>query len=149
LIAARVPPHQAGSRGFWLDRCPAAKIPLPKGVIVYDIAGPLFFGAAQKAMSTLNRVSAITRSVILRMDSVPAIDSTGLVALESALDQLEKRDVLTIITGLQRQPAVLLKKSNLENRRAKVLFTDDLASALVLAQTHATDAPAEQHGISA
>ena len=110
-------------------------------MIVYDIAGPLFFGAAQKAMSTLNRVSAITRSVILRMDSVPAIDSTGLVALESALDQLEKRDVLTIITGLQRQPAVLLKKSNLENRRAKVLFTDDLASALVLAQTHATDAP--------
>jgi anti-anti-sigma regulatory factor len=75
------------------------------------------------------------------MDSVPAIDSTGLVALESALDQLEKRDVLAIITGLQRQPAVLLKKSNLENRRAKVLITDDLASALVLAQTHAADAP--------
>jgi sulfate permease, SulP family len=131
------------------EQHPAAKIPLPKGVIVYDIAGPLFFGAAQKAMSTLNRVSAITRSVILRMDAVPAIDSTGLVALESALDQLEKRDVLTIITGLQRQPAVLLKKSNLENRRAKVLFTDDLASALVLAQTHATDAPAERHVISA
>ncbi|HXN41419.1 MAG TPA: C4-dicarboxylic acid transporter DauA [Myxococcaceae bacterium] len=124
------------------EQHPATKIPLPKGVIVYDIAGPLFFGAAQKAMSTLNRVSLMTRSVILRMDSVPAIDSTGLVALESALDQLEKRDVLTIITGLQQQPAVLLKKSNLENRRAKVLITEDLGSALVLAQTHAAEAPA-------
>ena len=99
-------------------------------------------------MSTLNRVSLITRSVILRMDSVPAIDSTGLVALESALDQLEKRDVLTVITGLQRQPAVLLKKSNLENRRSKVLITSDLSSALVLAQTYAADAPAKGPGIS-
>lgn len=130
------------------EQHPAAKVPLPKGVIVYDIAGPLFFGAAQKAMSTLNRVSSITRSVILRMDSVPAIDATGLVALESALDQLEKRDVMTIITGLQQQPAVLLKKSNLENRRAHVLITEDLGSALVLAQTHAAEAPAERRGIS-
>ncbi len=130
------------------EQHPASKVPLPKGVIVYDIAGPLFFGAAQKAMSTLNRISLVTRSVILRMDSVPAIDSTGLVALESALDQLEKRDVMTIITGLQPQPAVLLKKSNIENRRANVLITDDLGSALVLAQTHAAEAPAVRHGIS-
>jgi SulP family sulfate permease len=130
------------------EQHPASKVPLPRGVIVYDIAGPLFFGAAQKAMSTLNRVSLLTRSVILRMDSVPAIDSTGLVALESALDQLEKRDVMTIITGLQPQPAVLLKKSNIENRRANVLITDDLGSALVLAQTHAAEAPAVRHGIS-
>jgi anti-anti-sigma regulatory factor len=59
-----------------------------------------------------------------------------LVALESALDQLEKRDILAIITGLQKQPAALLRKSNLENHRAKVLVTEDLNSAVMLSQTH-------------
>jgi SulP family sulfate permease len=115
---------------------PAVRLPLPKGVIVYEIAGPLFFGAAQRAITTLNRISVVTRAVIFRMDQVPAMDATGLVALESALDQLEKRDILAIITGLQKQPAALLRKSNLENHRAKVLVTEDLNSAVMLSQTH-------------
>ena len=118
---------------------PAVRLPLPKGVVVYEIAGPLFFGAAQRAVSTLNRISGVTKAVIFRMDQVPAMDATGLVALESALDQLDKRDILAIITGLQEQPAAVVRKSNLENHRAKVLLTEDLNSALVLAQTHIAD----------
>ena len=59
---------------------------LPKGVFVYDILGPLFFGAAEKATAALNEVAGRAKVLILRMEHVPAIDATGLVALESALE---------------------------------------------------------------
>ena len=69
---------------------------LPPGVAVYEINGPLFFGAAQRAMSTTGVVADSTRTMILRMGNVPSMDATGLVALESALDQLQKRGCRTI-----------------------------------------------------
>ena len=54
---------------------------------VYDVSGALFFGAAQKAMSALGQLSGRPRAVVLRLDEVHAMDATGLVALESALDE--------------------------------------------------------------
>jgi SulP family sulfate permease len=69
---------------------PAAPDKLPDGVLIYDISGPLFFGAAQKAMATLGVVDT-AKTVILRMNGVPMMDATGLVALESALAQLSKQ----------------------------------------------------------
>src|SRR5439155_1610744 len=68
---------------------PDLKAPLPRGVVLYDIAGPLFFGAAQKAMRALQSVEARhVRVVILDMEHVPAIDATGIVALESLVSRL-------------------------------------------------------------
>ena len=59
--------------------------PLPPDVVLYEIAGPLFFGAAQKAMSALQTVGAGVRTVILDLRSVPALDATGLVNLDSSV----------------------------------------------------------------
>lgn len=67
---------------------PVLKEPLPKNVLLYEIAGPLFFGAAEKAVSTLQTVRRYS-TVILYMGAVPAMDMTGLVALESALAKLK------------------------------------------------------------
>src|SRR5262249_40938259 len=53
---------------------------IPPGVVVYEISGPLFFGAAQKAMAALEITSDGTKAVILLMDEVHAMDATGLVA---------------------------------------------------------------------
>jgi hypothetical protein len=61
-----------------------ANLKLPPGVMIYDISGPLFFGAAQKAMGALGLFEK-ARAVILELDQVPAMDATGLVALESAV----------------------------------------------------------------
>src|SRR3990167_712052 len=49
--------------------------PLPKGVVVYEIAGALFFGATQKAISALEEVSG-ANTVIIVMAAVPAMDVT-------------------------------------------------------------------------
>jgi SulP family sulfate permease len=109
---------------------PAAPPHLPKGVVIYDISGPLFFGAAQKAMAALGVVDKAT-AVVLRMDGVPAMDATGLVALESALAELHKRGCLTIITGLQPQPRRVLGDAHIEDRPGQLLLRQDIAAALI------------------
>lgn len=102
---------------------------LPPGVVVYDIDGPLFFGAAQKAMAAIGIVDHKARAVILRLDDVPAMDATGLVALESALDTLRRRKCLAFITGLQPQPAGVLEKADVE-RRHRARIVPDIPAAL-------------------
>jgi sulfate permease, SulP family len=87
--------------------------PLPAGVVVYDINGPLFFGAAQRAMGTLGIVGEATRVVILRLENVPAMDATGMVALGSALEQLAKRGCRTILCGARKQPLEVIKRAHL------------------------------------
>lgn len=61
---------------------------MPRDVLIYEIAGPLFFGAAQKAMSALQRVPTGIRVVVLDLSSVPAMDATGMVSLESTVARL-------------------------------------------------------------
>src|SRR5262249_10244721 len=79
---------------------PALREPLPPGVIVYEIAGPLFFGAAQRAMSSLSAVASQARVVILDVGAVPAMDVTGLVNLESTLERLRAHHAMVILAGV-------------------------------------------------
>jgi SulP family sulfate permease len=115
--------------------------PLPPGVALYDISGPLFFGAAQRAMGALTTIAGKERVVILSMDGVNAMDATGLVALESALEQLARHKVLAILSGAQAQPLGLLKKAHVD-QRAGVLLCNDDQEALAAASRHLADAPA-------
>jgi SulP family sulfate permease len=57
----------------------------PSGIALYEIAGPLFFGAAERAMGTLESVDRGARVVIVDLSRVPTIDAPRLVARESAL----------------------------------------------------------------
>jgi SulP family sulfate permease len=105
---------------------------IPRGVAVYEISGPLFFGAAQKAMAALEITGDDTRAVILLMDEVHAMDATGLVALESALAALRKHRCLAILTGVRVQPMSLLRKAHLPDREG-VAFCATSKDALLLA----------------
>jgi SulP family sulfate permease len=109
---------------------PAAPARLPKGVVIYDISGPLFFGAAQKAMAALSIIDK-AHAVVLRMDQVPAMDATGLVALESALAELRARGRLTVISGLQPQPKRVLGNAHIGDRPGELLIRDNIDSALL------------------
>jgi SulP family sulfate permease len=96
---------------------PHLKDPHLAGVVIYQIAGPLFFGAAEKAVSALARISGTTRAVILQMDDVPTMDITGLVALESAIQRLHGLGVFVAIAGVQPQPRGMLEKAGLKDAR--------------------------------
>lgn len=116
--------------------------PLPPGVALYDISGPLFFGAAQRAMSALTTIAGgKDRAVILSMDGVNTMDATGLVALESALEQLGRHKVLAILSGAQAQPLALLKKAHVDQRPGVLLCETD-REALAVAARHLAETPA-------
>jgi SulP family sulfate permease len=94
--------------------------PLPKGVIAYEIAGPLFFGAAQKAMAALQTVDTGVRVVILDLRSVPMLDATGLVGLESAFERLHRAGVLVVIGGAQSQPLRAMARAGWHDRKGRI-----------------------------
>jgi len=87
---------------------------LPRGMVVYDIGGPLFFGAAHKATSQLFSFDRRdVRLVLLDLEDVPAIDATGIVNLRSAIDRLQSAGITVLLAGLQPQPRIALAKARL------------------------------------
>lgn len=89
----------------------AARESLPEGVLLYDIAGPLFFGAAQRAMSAIGAIGGRARLVILDLRDVPMIDATGLVCLESTLARLRSNGVFVILAGVAPGPLKVLARA--------------------------------------
>lgn len=81
---------------------------VPPGVVVYRIEGPFFFAAAEKLEAALARHAKLPRVVIFRMRTVPAVDATGLHALEVILDKFERRGTHLILSGVQPQPMKVL-----------------------------------------
>jgi len=102
---------------------------LPRGVALYEIAGPLFFGAAQNAMGALGAIAADVKVVILGLGRVPVIDATGLVALESALERLRRARKFVIVAGPLPEPRRIFEKAELEANLDHVLFADDVEQA--------------------
>jgi SulP family sulfate permease len=107
---------------------------LPKGVLLYEIAGPLFFGAAQKAMSSLHTIGNGVKLVILDMESVPAMDATGLVNLLSTIRRLRGDGVGIILGGVQPQPMRVLRKANVEELDARIGICQTLDEAITMAR---------------
>jgi MFS superfamily sulfate permease-like transporter len=84
---------------------------LPEGVSLYEIAGPLFFGAAQSAMGAFETAGTGARVIILDLARVPTIDATGLVALESAVARLERPGSASSSAARCRSPAACGRRS--------------------------------------
>jgi SulP family sulfate permease len=116
------------------DDHPHLKDPHLKDVVVYEIAGPLFFGAAEKAVSAITRVSGKARVVILVMDQVPVIDVTGLVALESAIEKLQKNGTFVVMAGVQPPPRAALEKAGLREEPGRLAMCADDREALLVAR---------------
>lgn len=107
---------------------------LPPGVMVYEIAGPLFFGAAEKAMSELDIVGAHVRTLVFDLRQVPVIDVTGLINLESAVQKLQRRGAHVIVGGLSPQVRRALRKAGWDEAPGKLAVKADWPEALALAQ---------------
>jgi SulP family sulfate permease len=84
---------------------------VPAGVLVYRIEGPFFFGAAEKLETALARYTDVPCVVILRMRNVPAVDATGLHALEVMLEKFQRKGTQLVLSGVQPQPMKVLYKA--------------------------------------
>ena len=85
---------------------------IPKHTLVYEIDGPMFFGAAEKFMNFPMAKDA--EVLILRMRNVPAMDVSGLRAIESVQQQCTKHNVTLILSHVCEQPLAVMKKAGLD-----------------------------------
>ncbi|MEZ6017636.1 MAG: SulP family inorganic anion transporter [Planctomycetota bacterium] len=114
----------------------------PAGVAVYEIAGPLFFGAAHKATATLSGLDrAQTQVLVLELSNVPSIDATGIVNLRSTIERLGQTGIHVVLTGLQAAPSRDLRRAGLFDLGAKhkVTTRPTLLEGLELAATIAAE----------
>lgn len=116
------------------DHHPELTEPLPRGVLLYEINGPLFFGAAQKAMSALHEIGNGVKIVILDMDNVPAIDATGIVNLQSTIRRLHSDNIFVILGGVQLQPMEVLSKAGLEKIDSRIGIHATIEEAVTMAR---------------
>ncbi|GMW01278.1 MAG: sodium-independent anion transporter [Candidatus Hydrogenedentota bacterium] len=126
------------------DDMPEHPKTLPKGVIIYEIAGPLFFGAAEKAMSSLSVVGGDIKTVLFDCRKINALDVTGMINLESAIRKLHSRNIRVIIAGLTGQPMHALRKAGWRQEGGRLSicpsFEDALMVATLAEQTFQPDA---------
>lgn len=107
---------------------------LPARVGLYEIRGPLFFGAAQNAMETLETVSGDAfDAVIIHLGLVPVIDATGLVAIDNAVATLCRHQKDVILAGPLPKPHRIFERAALEQRHERLRFAPDLPTAIKLA----------------
>jgi SulP family sulfate permease len=116
--------------------------PLPKGVQLYAIDGPFFFGAADKFREALGQVSSAPRVLILVMRRVPAIDSTGINALRNVIERFQKDGTRVILVGPRAQPLAAMAQTGILTAIGEDGVVPDLDSAIALAEQQGTGHPA-------
>ena len=103
--------------------------PLPAGVVIYSIEGPLFFGAAEKLERTLAHIQRPATTLILRMSQVPFVDVTGISALDQIITDFLKHDATVLLSEVRPNVLHKLKRAGLVRR----LGADNLTATLTLA----------------
>ena len=92
---------------------PTNKFIVPTGVEVYEIDGPLFFGAASQFDEADRAIGERPKVRILRFRDVPIIDSTGMRALKNFYHRCRSHHIKFIVTGIHVQPLNEMIKSKL------------------------------------
>ncbi len=105
---------------------------VPKHVRVYEISGPMFFGAADKILDI--KFKDYTKCLILRMRAVPSVDATALNSLDALRKKCEKNNVTLIFSHVNSQPLEAMKKSGLYARVGEDNFLPHIDDALKAAE---------------
>ncbi|MEX0667905.1 MAG: sodium-independent anion transporter [Acidimicrobiia bacterium] len=102
-------------------------------MLFYDVAGPLFFGAAQKALAALTTITGDVHTVIIDLEDVPAVEATGLVALESIIEDLNDLGIKVVLTGVQVQPKKAFARAGMVDVTGKLEITDNVGDTITQA----------------
>jgi len=101
---------------------------VPKHTLVYEINGPMFFGAADKFMNI--SLDSHVKVVILRMRSVPAMDVNALHALNNVLKVCKKRHITVLLSHVQDQPLRMMQKAGFDKQVGIENICDNIDVAL-------------------
>jgi SulP family sulfate permease len=107
---------------------------VPPGIEVFEVNGPFFFGATDKFRSALRRVEEAPTTLVLRLRHVPAIDATGVQALEDILERCRHDGTRLVLSGVNPRCRAVLDRSGFSSRLGPENYAVDVAAALALAQ---------------
>jgi SulP family sulfate permease len=82
-------------------------------VIIYEVNGPFFFGAASKFKEVLRNTENKSGILILRLRNVPAIDATGIATIKDIYDECKNNNSVLILSGIHAQPLFAAEKAGL------------------------------------
>ncbi len=106
---------------------------IPRFVSVYEISGPLFFGAADQIAKIA--VNPETRVLILRMRSVPSLDITAMNALSALVVRLKKENITVILSHVNAQPMKAMKKAGFVDEIGPENFSSHIEDAILRAES--------------
>ena len=105
---------------------------LPLQIRVYEISGPLFFGAASAIEHIV--VKDFTTCLVLRMRSVPALDSTAMNALVDLVEVCESKGITIVFSHVNEQPMKVMEKAGFTELVGKENFQPNISAALKRAE---------------
>ncbi len=94
-----------------MERGNLEHLTIPKGVEVYEINGPYFFGAGNRFEDIMGRYGHRPKVRIIRMRKVPFIDSTGLHNLENMCLMSQKEGITIVLSGVNEKVEKVLKRN--------------------------------------
>lgn len=116
---------------------------IPKGVEVYEIEGPFFFGVANKFDDLTREMGDKPKVRIIRMRKVPFMDSTGINNLEMLCRRAQKERIQIVLSGVNESVSKRLYKSHVPDMIGKENICNDIHHALERADELIN--PAESH----
>lgn len=105
---------------------------VPKNTMVYEISGPLFFGAADKILSINLKDKA--NVLVLRMRSVTALDATAMHSLEELYTKCKKKGIRLVLSHVNEQPMRTMKKAGFDKMVGEENFCKHIDEALKRAE---------------
>lgn len=106
---------------------------VPENTMVFEITGPIFFGASTKIADVIK--SGKKDILILRMRSVPAIDATGIHSFESIIKLCKKQGKTLILSHVNEQPMKTLEKSGLMAEIGRENICENIDAAILRAES--------------
>lgn len=103
---------------------------IPKGVEIYEIDGPFFFGAAEKFKETLSSMARPPKVLILRMRKVSLLDATGLALIHDLAKKGRNGGATLVLSDVHSQPMVALTNSDLLDEVGEDNCVGDIDEAL-------------------
>lgn len=111
------------------------ELDIPDGVRVYEIDGPFFFGVADRFQDVLSFLEQQPKVFILRMRKVPAVDSTGVNALEIFVRRCQARGIHVLLTGVRDKARMVFERMGTEELIGADNICTDIHVALVRARS--------------
>ncbi|MCP1457948.1 C4-dicarboxylic acid transporter DauA [Pseudomonas sp. P9_35] len=108
-----------------------ALLDMPEHVRCYAIRGPLFFGAAEKALDVLRKFDPGVRVVVVEMSAVPMLDMTALAAFENILKDYRKQGIGLILVATAPRVRLKLRRAGIHREQRQLAYVQTLEQARV------------------